>query len=230
MISSSRILRSCFALFFFGLLIVPAVHAQEFASSMELEYELTHSLPSPPQDSLKPIHRHPLLPSNISILESTVWGEDGLLRSTGIAPPLTPDERRAELQLRRTMLSIHQIGGFVTLGLMASTVYYGQLVYNGDRQYLRTHKTLVAATILSYTTTGLLALLSPPPYIRRDEVSTITVHKWFAWLHITGMIVTPIVGGMLRHSMNYNQLAKLHLISGYVTLGALTGAMVSVTF
>jgi hypothetical protein len=130
------------------------------------------------------------------------------------------------------MLTMHQIGGFVTLGLMATTVYYGQQSLNnpGIRTYRRYHQGFVAATIASYSATGLLAVLSPPPLIRRDEVSTTTIHKTLAWVHFVGMVVTPILGASLRRSFKYDQLARFHQVSAYVTTGALAASLIVVTF
>jgi hypothetical protein len=219
-----------FVILCFTILTISALHAEEFASSMELEYRLAHGQAESFPDSSALLPHPSLLPSNISFMERTLWGETGVLRTTGIFPSLTPDERKSELRLRRTMLSIHQIGGFVTLGLMASAAYCGQQVLNGNRQYYPAHKFFVGSTILSYTATGMLSVLSPPPLIRRDEFSTITVHKTLAWVHFIGMVVTPIIGASLKHSMNYDQLARYHQISAYVTTAALAAAMISVTF
>jgi hypothetical protein len=205
------------------------MHAQEFASSFRLEHELAGDIPLAEDDSALSTPKRSLLPANISFVERGLWGESGALRSLGVVAPLTPDERKYELKIRRTMLSTHQVMGFVTIGLLGSAVYCGQMVLNGDRRYYGAHKFFVASTIFSYSATGALSILSPPPLIRRDEFSTITVHKALAWVHFTGMVVTPIIGSMLKHSMNYNQLARYHQISGYVTLTALTAAMLSVT-
>ncbi len=205
------------------------LQGQDYASSMFLEHELAGDLPLASIDSIPAQPKRRLMPENISLMEKTVWGENGILRGVGLVPPLAPEERKTELQVRRVMLTSHQVGGFVTLGLLGGAVYCGQMLLNGDQRYFRPHKYLVEATIISYTTTGALALLSPPPLIRRDEISTITIHKALAWVHITGMIVTPIIGGMLRHSLNYNQLAHYHQISAYVTTGALAAAMLTVT-
>jgi hypothetical protein len=210
---------------------VHQIFAQEYASTLSLEHALAGDIPLAIDDSTTAASqpKRSLLPTNISLVEKTVWGENGVMRSLGVVPPLTPEERKYELRIRRTMLSTHQIAGFATIALMGSAVYCGQQVLNGNRQYFRAHKYLVESTIISYSLTGALSILSPPPMIRRDEFSTITVHKALAWVHITGMIVTPIIGGMLRHSLNYNQLAHYHQISGYVTFAALTAAMLTVT-
>ncbi len=172
-----------------------------------------------------------LMPANLSIMEKALWGEDGIVRSIGLEPPLTPDERRSELHLRRTMLTTHQIGGFVTLGLMIGAVYFGQQIIDGHPEYRRNHQYFVTATIISYSATGLLAILSPPPMIRRNEVSTTTIHKTLAWIHVAGMIITPILGGMIkRRSSSAQESEHIHQISGYLTTATFAASMVVVTF
>ncbi len=168
----------------------------------------------------------------MSFMENDLWGEDGWVRSLGIASPLTPEVRRHELGVRRTMLTAHQIGGFVTVGLMGATVYYGQMALDNPRirTYRGRHQTFVTLTIFSYGATGALAILSPPPLIRREETSTTTIHKTLAWIHFLGMVVTPIIGASLHHSFNYDQLARFHQISAYVTFATLTASLIVVTF
>ncbi len=171
-----------------------------------------------------------LLPDKISFMERTLWGEDGLMRRVGLAAPLTPESRKSELSLRRTMLTVHQIGGFVTLGLMGTATYFGQQVLNGRRDLLGMHKTFVLATIISYSATGALAIFSPPPLIRRDEFSTTTLHKTLAWVHFAGMVVTPILGAMIKRHADYYHQAHLHQVAAYITTATLAVSMAVMTF
>lgn len=139
------------------------------------------------------------------------------------------------------MLTAHQIGGFLTLASMIATVYYGQKSLSdpnsGQRSdpYRSSHQFFVTTTIVLYSATGALAIFSPPPFIRRNEFSTITVHKTLAWIHFIGMVVTPILGstilkrGPIGRYVDLNQ-AKFHQISGYITAGALAASMIVVTF
>jgi hypothetical protein len=180
-------------------------------------------------DSLPRIATHRLLPENMSLMERGMWGEHGILRGVGIASPLTPEVRKGELGLRRTMLSMHQIGGFVTLGFMFGAVYAGQRVIDGNRNFRQVHQTFVTGTILSYGTTAMLAILSPPPTIRRDEVSTTTIHKTLAWIHFAGMILTPILGASI-HRNSPVKAERFHQISAYATTAAFTASMIIVTF
>ena len=181
-------------------------------------------------DTMPMVRTRHLLPQNISVLEKALWGEEGFFRTTGLAAPLTPQSRTSELSLRRGMLVAHQIGGFVTLGFMVSAVYAGQQIINGNSGYRPYHSAFVAGTIASYSLTGALALLSPPPVIRRDEMSTTTIHKTLAWVHAAGMIITPILGSMIGHRSTNLQKEHLHQISGYVTTATFLASLIVVTF
>jgi hypothetical protein len=214
---------------------------QEYTSQFDIDFQ-SHLTPEIARfDSLPPTTVRRLLPENISFMEKGLWGEDGFLRATGIASPLTPQSRRSELSLRRAMLVTHQIGGFLTLASMLTAVYYGQKSLSdpnsGQRNdpYRGPHQTFVTTTIVLYTGTGLLSILSPPPMIRRNEFSTTTIHKTLAWVHFIGMVVTPILGstilkrGPIGRYVDLNQ-ARFHQITGYVTAGALAASMIVVTF
>jgi hypothetical protein len=174
-----------------------------------------------------------LLPDKMSVLEKGLWGKNGLFRITGLAP-LTLEARQNELKLRRAMLSIHQIGGFTTLGLMAISAYYGKKAYDLVPGYAEKHRTLVRATIATYTLTALFALMSPPPLIKRDDKrSSLTIHKTLAWIHGAGMIATAILGRRVRESTtldDYNRLKKIHMGVAITTFTALASSMIVITF
>ena len=214
---------------------------EEYVSQFDIDLQ-AHLVPEIARfDSLPPTTVRRLLPENISFMEKSLWGEDGFLRATGIASPLTPQSRRSELSLRRAMLVTHQIGGFLTLASMLTAVYFGQKSLNdpnsGQRSdpYRNRHQTFVTTTIVLYTGTGLLAILSPPPMIRRNEMSTTTIHKTLAWVHVIGMIVTPILGstvlkrGPIGRYLDINQ-ARYHQISAYATTAVFAASLVVVTF
>jgi hypothetical protein len=183
-------------------------------------------------DSLQAAVKPKLLPDRISFMEKAMWGEDGFFRNIGIASPLTPEVRKHELDVRRTMLTAHQIGGFVTLASMVTTVYFGQkYLNNGDRNDLDMHQTFIPITIVCYAATGLLSVLSPPPLIRRDETSTTTIHKTLAWVHFAGMILTPILGAAIsKHGASYYDQARFHQIAAYITTAVFAASMIIITF
>ena len=160
-----------------------------------------------------------------------MWGEEGLFRKIGLVPPLSREERKNELELRRIMLTAHQIGGFTTLGLMVTSAYFGQRVIDGRRDLGDVHQGFVEATIAAYSLTALLAVLSPPPFIRRDEASTTTLHKTLAWIHVAGMIITPILGSMIGGRRHFNvDKAHYHQVAGYLTTAVFATSLIVITF
>ncbi len=182
-------------------------------------------------DSLFEDTKPKLLPDKMSIMESFLWGENGLTRKIGLVNDLSPEEREHELSIRRIMLTTHQIGGFTTLGLMLAADYFGQKRIDGNRNAGDIHQTLIAATIITYSATAMLAILSPPPLIRRSEESTTTLHKTLAWFHVAGMILTPILGSMIGGRRHFNiDKAHYHQISGYITTAIFAASMIVVTF
>ena len=216
-------------------------HPQSLVFRTDPDNEVLSPADSAGVDSLpRPVHRK-LLPDNMSFMESGLWGENGILRGIGIASPLTPEVRKHELAVRRTMLTMHQIGGFLTLASMIATDYFGQMSLSSpntgqrDDPYRSRHQTFVATTITLYAATGALAVLSPPPLIRRDETSTTTIHKTLAWIHFAGMILTPIIGntilkrGPVGRYADLNQ-ARFHQISAYATTAVFAASMIIVTF
>ncbi|HUL44246.1 MAG TPA: hypothetical protein VLY03_07810 [Bacteroidota bacterium] len=196
-------------------------------------------------DSIQPpTHTIKLLPDHLSPMESFLWGEGGVLRSTGFAP-LTPPARKSELGVRRTMLTIHQIGGFVTMGLFIPTLIIGQrnlANWNGseagqfplDRKLNNLHQTMGVITFISYMTTASFAIFSPPPLIRRDEWSTTSLHKTLAWFHFAGMVATPILGILSARKSNTlseaQNLRTAHQITAYATATIFSVALITMTF
>jgi hypothetical protein len=208
--------------------------AQDFnEASFESSFLLSHDLPIVQPDSLPVsiVRRPRLLPENLGFFERNLWSENGLFRTMGIAAPLTPESRKSELSLRRTMLVAHETSGFVTLGLMVTTVYYGQKVIDGNYSLRRTHTNFADATIATYSLTAFLSLLSPPPVIRRNEISTVSIHRALAWVHFTGMILTPIIASLAqKRGASYDSVLRIHQVSAYITTTAFAASMIVMTF
>lgn len=232
-----RLVQCVFLGCFIGSLGSPNIRAQEsMNSSFEPSFLLSQDLSYVQPDTLPVslVRRPKLLPDNLGLFERTLWSENGLFRSMGIAAPLTPESRKSELKLRRTMLVAHETSGFVTLGLMLTTVYYGQKVldaYPAPLSLRRTHIGFADATIATYSLTGFLSLLSPPPTIRRDEMSTLSYHRALAWIHFSGMIITPIIASMAqKQGASDKSVLRIHQISAYITTTAFAASMVVMTF
>jgi hypothetical protein len=170
-----------------------------------------------------------LLPKKMLFTQRIFWGERGLLR--GISP-LTAVNREKELKLRRGMLVTHQVLGFVTLGGMVGQGIVGSRLYNakGD-QYSNLkdiHEGLGVAVNFTYSTTAIMSLFTPPPLINRDKrASSIRVHKWLSVLHMSGMIATNVLAGMIQDHPN---LKPYHRAAAYTTFASYAAAVVAIKF
>ena len=193
---------------------------------------------SPEGDTLVKEETPKLLPDKISFGEKLFWGESGVFRGIGIASPLTPEVRKHELTVRRAMLTMHQIGGFLALAAMIGTAWTGQRTLDDPRnRTLRNdHQKMILATVITYSLTASLSILSPPPLIRRDQGGTTAIHKTLAWFHVAGMILTPILGSMVsqkgvKGSLGINiDKAHFHQYAGYITTAIFAASMIVITF
>jgi len=170
-----------------------------------------------------------LIPQKMGLIKRAFWGERGLMRITGISP-LTPEARERELKVRRRMLVLHQIMGFVTLAGFLTADFSGQMMVNGHENYHGLHSVATSVTIGSYFTTAGLALLAPPPMvIRKKQWDNIRVHKLLAYLHFTGMVLTPLIAPELSGG-DIKKEARFHQISAYTTTALFATAIIVIKF
>jgi hypothetical protein len=168
-----------------------------------------------------------LLPDKIFITQKLFWGQKGLMRITGLAP-LTAENREKEMKVRRTMLKLHQVGGFVTLAGMIAQGIVGAKLYNNPTSDLRhLHESIGSFVNISYTGTALLAFTAPPPLINRKGISSIKIHKGLAMIHLTGMITTNVLAGQLE---NNPSLKPYHRAAAYTTFAAFAAAAIVIKF
>jgi hypothetical protein len=192
------------------------------SASAETSFAATESAPAGDPAAMK----DPLLPDIMSPGEKLMWGEHGWMRTIA-GLPLNEESREKEMGIRRTMLTLHQAGGYVTLASMLATAFCGQMIINGNYSYEKYKAPLAWTTVGLYFTTAAFSLLSPPPIIRRPGFSSLTLHKSLAWVHFSGMMITPILGTLIEDEQN---LRVFHQTAGYVTTAAFAGAMLSITF
>lgn len=169
-----------------------------------------------------------ILPEKISFMEKFLWGKNGAFRKIGLAGNLNIENREKEIKLRRTLLTIHQTFGILTWFSMAATVAAGQLWLDGKLHSPSLHRTLKYPTIIGYSLTGLLSVITPPPIERRIEFSTISFHKTLAWLHFAGMVATPILGRLILSSSDYYKSARFHQIVAYSTFTVFSISLLSI--
>ena len=164
-----------------------------------------------------------LIPNRMIFTQRTLWGNKGLLRKFGIFP-LNVEQREKELKLRRSMLKIHQIIGYLTLAGMVTQGFLGGKLYNNwERGLYNTHKTVGNLTSISYFTGAGLSLFSPPPLINKKSkgFSSIKAHKYLASVHFSAMLATNIFK---------NRNKQIHKISAYTAVGSFAAAVLVFNF
>jgi len=168
-----------------------------------------------------------LLPSKMIFTQRLLWGNKGLMRGFNRFE-LTPEKRQKELNLRRTMLTTHQIMGFVTLGSMISQIAVGASLYNGNAKMKDAHEALGLLTNITYVSTASLALFAPPKMLdERKGFSSIKVHRILAIVHISGMIATNVLAGMLESNPD---LKPYHMAAAITTFASFATAVVIIKF
>lgn len=164
-----------------------------------------------------------LLPNRMIFTQRALWGNNGLLRKVGIFP-LNVEQREKELKLRRSMLKIHQVIGYLTLAGMVTQGFLGGKLYNNwERGLYNTHKTVGNLTSISYFTGAGLSLFAPPPLINKKSkgFSSIKAHKYLASVHFSAMLATNIFK---------NRNKQIHKISAYTAVGSFAAAVLVFNF
>ena len=164
-----------------------------------------------------------LLPNRMIFTQRALWGNNGLLRKAGIFP-LNVEQREKELKLRRSMLKIHQVIGYLTLAGMVTQGFLGGKLYNNwERGLYNTHKTVGNLTSISYFTGAGLSLFAPPPLINKKSkgFSSIKAHKYLASVHFSAMLSTNIFK---------NRNKQIHKISAYTAVGSFAAAVLVFNF
>ncbi len=167
-----------------------------------------------------------LLPKKMIFTQKFFWGENGILRKTGIAP-LNLENREKELKLRRSMLKTHQILGYITLGAMVAQGFIGGELYNatGDRynSLYKTHKNMSKVVNVGYFTGAALSLFSPPPIVNKKTkgFSSIKAHRFLSNIHFSAMVVTNMVADRNK---------KAHKAAAYTAFASYATAVIVFKF
>ena len=166
-------------------------------------------------------------PAKMLFTQRVLWGTNGLLKNRYSGNDLVAN-RQKDLKIRRTMLKLHQIGGFVTLGGMLAQGIIGSQLYKGDYKVKDLHENVGMAVNLSYGFTALNALFSPPSSFHRDKkITSIRLHKWLAVLHLSGMIATNILATQIEDNAS---LKPYHRAAAYVSFASLATALIVIKF
>ena len=150
-------------------------------------------------------------------------------------------EVQAQMQRRRTLLTLHQTVGFVLAAAMIGTMVTGQLNY-ADKfggpntgRYEAVHEGFVISTETLFFGAGALAIFAPVPVaeVKGGGVTRADVHR-FAMLGATAGMLTEAGLGIWTASRegyaDQSRLAAAHLAVGYVTLALMTVAVSAIVF
>lgn len=169
-----------------------------------------------------------IAPSKMLFTQRFIWGEKGILKNRYGSTQDLVERRKIDLRIRRKMLQLHQIGGFVTLGGMVAQGIIGSQLYNGSYKLKQTHETLGTAINLSYGFTAINGLFTPPSTFKRDKkITSIRLHKWLAIAHMSGMLATNILATQIEHNPS---LKPYHRAAAYTSFISLATAMVVIKF
>ena len=132
------------------------------------------------------------------------------------------------------MLKIHQRLGLITTAPLVATVIAG--TFAGGRQTTSTgrkvHAALGVSTAALYFTTASFAIFAPKVHGTTVK-GPIRWHKALAWIHGTGMVLTPVLGALAYSQRSRGErvhgIANLHGPVGIVTVGAYAAAIMSVS-
>jgi hypothetical protein len=165
-----------------------------------------------------------------------------------LAPQKAPDEatRVKDVELmhdlgrRRTMLQLHQLGGYATMATMTAAVVLGQVNYldkyggGGDTGRWITPHAIAAFTAAGvFTATGLLALLAPSPLDKPARVDTVTLHRVAMAVAAAGLAAQVVLGPITASKegqVSQRDFALAHQIIGYTTLVATYTGFLVLTF
>jgi len=168
-----------------------------------------------------------LLPNKMLITQRLLWGEKGLMRNLDYFELNRPN-RIKELKIRRFMLVSHQAIGYATLAGMIANGFVGASLYNGNTDLKDAHIALSAAVNIGYFTSTSLALFAPPRF--RDDrkgYSKIKLHKALAIVHLSSMIATNILSGLLEDNPS---LRPYHRATAYLAFGSFAASIIVVKF
>jgi hypothetical protein len=155
----------------------------------------------------------------------------------------TPDPAlQARLDKHTQMLKTHQRLGLITLIPMAAAVissggatahHNGAEVTGGNTTSRDVHAALGGVTVAMYGATAYYAIAAPK--IPEAHVKGgIKVHKYLIYVHLPGMVLTPILGAMAFNQLNNGEkihgIASAHAAVAWTTVASYTAAIVAVSW
>jgi len=184
--------------------------------------EITADNSSKPKEDLQK-----LLPEHYLVTQRILWGENGLMRKMKKFE-LSKENRKYELGIRKTMMKAHRYIGYATLAGMVAQGIVGEKLYRGNTNLLDLHEGLAGAVNIGYFTSAGLALFAPPRIsYGSKKFSKLKLHKYLAVVHLSSMIATNILSGMIE---NNPKLKPYHRGTAYIGYGSFFASIVVLEF
>lgn len=207
------------SLFFSVLLILLVSNNLQAQSDTTSQADLNIEISQPAKDSVV------LLPNRMLITQRLLWGKSGLMRNLS-AFELNRPNRIKEMKIRRTMIVSHEVIGYATIAGMIANGYVGARLYSdrNNENLHDAHEVLSAAVNIGYFASASLAVFAPPKF--RDAkkgYSKLKLHKALTILHLSTMIATNILSGMLEDNPG---LRPYHRATAFVALGSFAVSIV----
>ncbi len=178
---------------------------------------------------------------NLDIPMTAAAGNAGApsLGDLGFSPEQTKGnpQEQARLDRRSHMLKIHQRLGLITIAPLVATL----ISSNGAAEHENTsgnsgrklHAALGGITAGMYLTTASFAIFAPKAPPGTTVRGPIRLHKALAWVHGSGMILTPILGALAYQQRSRGErvhgIAQAHAPMAVITGIAYGLAIVSVS-
>ena len=195
------------------------------------EYEISITAPGfNPETGKATVTAGPSQPLNFTLTPTLSLQSLGFPSTTTASNPA----EQARLDKRSHMLKVHQKLGLITTVPLVATVLTGNLAggHKTSSSGRDLHAALGSVTAGLYFTSAYYAMFAPK-IPGTETQGNIRLHKWLAWIHGPGMILTPILGVMAFQQKSNGEhihgMASAHMPVAIITTGAYGAAILSVT-
>lgn len=159
-----------------------------------------------------------LLPEHYLMTQRLLWSENGLMRNFN-SFKLSKESRNLEMNIRSITITAHEYLGYASLLGMVGTAITGQKLYKGDTKIKDLHEGIAGFTNVCYFSTAALGLFQPPPMHNRESGFTkLRIHRTLAVVHLTSMIATNVLSGMLERNEKLRPYHKAAAITAFSSL------------
>jgi hypothetical protein len=126
------------------------------------------------------------------------------------------------------MFKAHRYIGYATLAGMVAEGIVGERLYRGHSNLKDLHEGIASAVNIGYFTTAGLALFAPPPSGNRPKgFSTYKLHKYLAVVHLSSMIATNVLSGMIEDNPG---VKPYHRAAAYTAFASFFASMIVIQF